>query len=105
MSCFVIYYGLFFGAKHFMTRYLCALAPFLAIYSATLALYVFSKYRNKMKILITLVSVVVTLIIVGLNMRIYHNGVPHQHFQVVAWVNDNVCMHGSNRGNPAGNWV
>lgn len=88
LSCYLIYYGIFFGANHFVPRYFSITTPFLLLFSTMVLLSLANTgFKKPMLISGALVS---SLIIVALNVRIFNNGVPHQHQQVVDWVKNNV---------------
>lgn len=88
--CYVGYYGLFFGAKHFMARYLAALAPFISLFTAACILYLVTSFYKKFSFLFVVTSLGVMAIVIGLNGWIYKKGMPHQHSAVVNWVKENV---------------
>lgn len=87
-----LYYGFFFGAGWFLSRYLAPLAPIMiiAMVSATLALAgrVAIKRRVATANLIGVISIALCLALLA---RSLVPGVRDQgHFQVVDWVTDNV---------------
>ena len=81
------FYGVYFGAPHFMSRYLFPTAAFFAVAGAALALSVAGRGGVT---LARIGSAVAVLAAVGLNVRIYVQGSEHMHFQVVEWVEANV---------------
>lgn len=84
------YYGLFFGAAHFMSRYHAPLAPLLIVagFVASLSL---GRWILRSDVLAWAYSVVGIVLSVGLLLRALLPGVTVQgHEQVVAWVADNV---------------
>ncbi len=86
------FYGLTFGAGHFMSRYLFAASPALALgvgAGAALAWRV-AEARGMTGVRAAATGVAV-LLAVGLNTRLYVNGDEHDHFQVVEWVQENVA--------------
>jgi hypothetical protein len=88
----VAFYGTYFGAPYFMSRYLAVLSPVLAVFG------VFAAYRvldlvqnNSRRTLLTATVLVSIVLIVGLNVRLYRGGLTtHEHFQVVTWVQNHV---------------
>jgi hypothetical protein len=85
----IAFYGLFFGASHFMARYLAPLSPALAVITVHSAMGVLRSTRAH-RTALTAVAVGCLVTVAGLSVRIYRNAVPHQHFQVVRWVEQNV---------------
>lgn len=91
--CFLIYYGIFFGAKHFVGRYFAATAPFLALFSFGIFIYVqerFNAFPPLDKLFIPVFLGGTVFIIAGLNIRLFKEGVPHGHIQVINWVDQHV---------------
>lgn len=90
--CFVLYYGVFFGAKHFIPRYFIVLAPFLALLQIAIILRIVAVFQAKSiaKAIYVIAGVIVALLIVGLNVRIFKTRIPHEHMHVVNWVKENV---------------
>ncbi len=90
--CIISYYGLFFGARHFIPRYLSALSPllwfacFLTMYT-TLAGMVNSTIRFKIACT-TLVIFMLSIAVVMSGIK-YARGTNHMHKQIVEWVNYN----------------
>jgi hypothetical protein len=82
----VIFYGLFFGAGHFMSRYLFPISPFLALLTTAAALHAV-RLRPR---LAGVAAAVVLLLVAVLQARVYLGGSTHEHFQVVRWVESNV---------------
>jgi len=96
-----LFYGLFFGAGHFLSRYLFALSPLCALLwghavqrgSALLA----ARWRPRSGAArevgsgpaVFPVGLVLVLMLV-VHVRAYRLGDRHQHFQVVEWVEQNV---------------
>jgi len=97
-GCLVIsFYGLFFGAPYFMSRYLSILSPFLALLGVIAAyrcLMLMPKRLHQATLIPAAASV--AIVAVGLNGMLYRNGLHHEHFQVVDWVKAHV---------PAQTWV
>jgi hypothetical protein len=88
-----VFYGLFFGASHFMARYLAPLSPALAVIAthSSMALLRGSRWRPRA---FAAAAAGCLLVITGLSVRLYRNGLPHPHFQVVRWIADNVDADG-----------
>jgi hypothetical protein len=85
-AALVVFYGLFFGAGHFMSRYLFPISPFLALLTTAAALHAV-RLRPR---LAGVASVAVLVLVAGLQARVYLGGSAHEHFQVVGWVEANV---------------
>jgi hypothetical protein len=88
--CFAFYYGIFFGAKHFVARYLSVLAVFFAMFTITIAFHIWSMVGRAKLPSASIAGLVVVLLVAGLNVRIYFTGMPHEHIQVINWVEQNV---------------
>jgi hypothetical protein len=86
LSCF---YGLFFGAPWFMSRYLAPLSPFAAILWSVLAFEAVDRFAPSGRVILLPLSVAVALAL-ALNGRTYLRGDRHAHFQCVDWVRENV---------------
>ena len=83
------FYGLAFGAHHFVNRYVFALSPLLAIGSVAFA----ARAATALPLGRTLAlgaAALATLGAAALNLRGYRGGMEHMHFQVVEWVADHV---------------
>ena len=89
------FYGLYFGAPHFMSRYLLPVSPFFALVAAA-ALEPTLRARALPRGLAMAAATTAAVLALGLNVRIYVYGAEHAHFQVVEWVQDNV---------PSDTWV
>jgi hypothetical protein len=85
------FYGLFFGAAHFMSRYLVALSP---LYAVLWGGSVYTAWRwlaeRTSAALASALSILAPLLAVGLDLRAYRNGLHHPHFQVVEWIQAHV---------------
>jgi hypothetical protein len=92
LSLFMItFYGAYFGASYFMSRYLAVLSPILAIVGVVAACRLLALAPSRARQFLAVSAVfVVALLLVGLNVRLYRNGMEHEHFQVVGWVEANV---------------
>jgi len=84
--CF--YYGLFFTAPYFFTRYLFPLSVGTAIAWAAVADHFVRRWRSP--VLEPALATALVLSLVLLHVRLYRNGMNHMHFQVVDWVASNV---------------
>jgi len=86
------FYGMFFRAPYFMSRYLFPLSPFYAIGWAVALVYVWRGLRERLhRPVVDAVLVVPILVLAAaLNLRLYLLGDEHPHFQVVRWVEENV---------------
>jgi hypothetical protein len=88
----IVYYGVFFGAEHFLPRYFAPLAPLLitAAVSVVLDLGRWLMPVRGMAVLSGL-GLVALLLAAGLNLyRLVPGVAVHGHFQVVDWVAENV---------------
>ncbi|GMW00913.1 MAG: hypothetical protein AMXMBFR84_20500 [Candidatus Hydrogenedentota bacterium] len=84
------FYGLFFGAGHFMGRYLFPLSPFMAILWAVFVVHLLGKFSaSKMRWAAGIVMSCVVVAVALQNIRIYSNGANQAHWQVVKWVQEN----------------
>jgi hypothetical protein len=94
----VSYYGLFFGASHFLGRYLAPLAPLLILASVSVLLDLARRIsRDRAGTLAAAAGLAGLTLSVLLLVRLLLPGVRvHEHFQVVRWVDENV---------PAETWV
>lgn len=94
----VAYYGLFFGAPHFLSRYTAPLAPLLI--TATLSLAIdLARWLMPARAgrVLSGLGLAALLLAAGLNARLALPGGRDQgHFQVVGWIAENV---------PAETWV
>jgi hypothetical protein len=93
-SGLLVYYGFFFGAPHFLGRYLFPLLPLFALIEARLLLPLLSRLVDKRLIrsMLAFSALAAVLIVIGLHMRIYGNigrGSARAHIQVVNWVREN----------------
>lgn len=92
------FYGLYFGAGHFMGRYLFPLSPLPALTTLAGLAALWHRARQwRWRTTGTCVLAASGLcVLVGLNVRTYVQGKTHMHFQAVEWVQQNV---------PADAWV
>ena len=85
------YYGLFFGATHFMGRYLMPVSPFLAMGTVSLMAIAWAWTRRRgWPNMAILVAVAALVTVVLCNARVYRGGTNNGHFQVKEWIQDNV---------------
>lgn len=80
------YYGMFFGAGHFLSRYLAPLATFTIPVFCSVVVDIGSRYRA----LGYGLGVGIAALLLGQQVRLYFRGDQHPHFQVVDWVRENV---------------
>lgn len=93
------YYGLFFGAAHFISRYLSILSPFLWFATALVGFFWLTHLLGDGQRIRWAVAAAVPCLLVYsvvLGAYAYANGRTHMHKQVVDWVSANV---------PPGQWV
>jgi hypothetical protein len=85
------FYGLYFGVPEFLSRYLSVLSPVLALLGVVAAyrccLLLNERIRRP---ILALGAALITILVIGLNSRLYRNGLHHEHFQVVDWVTAHV---------------
>ena len=90
------YYGVFFGARHFVSRYMAPWSPFLALATIGLLFAMLSRLERQpklQKLAWAGACAAIILLTAGLNARIYLNtgrGSAHDHLQVKQWVDTNV---------------
>ncbi len=87
------YYGAFFGAPHFLSRYTSPLSPFLWICAAATAFYLVPLLLKKVQVAKAVIAGLAALMTVGAAAFAYGNfvrGRDHMHKQVVDWVQENV---------------
>jgi len=82
-----LFYGLYFGAPHFMSRYLAPFSAFTVIVFSVALLHLLARTGA---LAAAAGSLVVAGLVLGLNVRLYVLGSQHDHFQVVEWVEQNV---------------
>ncbi|ADH86450.1 conserved hypothetical protein [Desulfurivibrio alkaliphilus AHT 2] len=91
------YYGLFFGAAHFMGRYLSPVSPLLAILTVAIGMVAVHQWGPKMMLArwsSAMIPIVVVVLVLGLNTRTYLNkgrGSAIDHIQVKQWVEIHVA--------------
>ena len=86
------YYGLAFGAGHFLDRYLFPASPFIALVNVACAFSLASSLgrRGLAQVVRPALAALLLLVVVGLDTRAYRQGLQHMHFQVVEWVSRNI---------------
>jgi hypothetical protein len=86
------YYGLFFGAGWFLSRYMFPLTPFVAVVWAG-GLLAGLRVRAPLRNGVGAAALAVCLAFaVGHGYRLHARGTKHQHDQVVKWVRENVAQ-------------
>lgn len=86
------YYGLFFGAGHFINRYFAPLAPLLICAALSVGLMAARALRLGETRIPALAGLAAVALCLGLLGRLVLPGVKQQgHFQVVEWVRENVA--------------
>jgi hypothetical protein len=80
------YYGLVFGAPHFLGRYLFPLSPFIALLVVG---WLHDRARRIPPWAMRLAAAVLLPLIIAQHVRIYALGTDHMHFQVVQWIEAN----------------
>ena len=87
-----LYYGLFFGAAHFIPRYLSILSPLLWFALAVVGFFSLGMLPRLDKRLAPLLfggAAVMLVFSLVLSLHFYRKGTEHMHKQVVEWVNAN----------------
>jgi hypothetical protein len=84
------YYGLLFGAHHFMGRYFAPLGPFLALWTAAVLARAFRMSFCRHASIPVFVASLFLLVAAFGDVRMYLGGTKHQHFQVKDWVKGHV---------------
>ncbi len=80
------YYGFFFGAGHFLSRYLAPLSTF----SIPLFVLIAADQLKQRQRWIYPVAAASCIVLIGQQVRLFLKGERHQHAQVVEWVRENV---------------
>jgi hypothetical protein len=86
------YYGLLFGAPHFMARYLMPLSPFLILWTTAMLAHAWlwaSRSGRQAWVAVPAAVAILGVIFLG-NIREYHRGSSHMHFHVKGWIDNNV---------------
>ncbi|MGE8942934.1 hypothetical protein ACO2I3_13550 [Leptospira interrogans] len=86
------YYGFFFGAPHFMSRYLAPLSPLLIVAAVSVMISsIRSVMPNRTDMMAAVAGIAALLMSSALLVRLLLPGIHvHEHFQVVRWINSNV---------------
>jgi hypothetical protein len=86
------YYGLAFGAGHFLDRYLFPASPFIALVNVACAFSLSSHLglRAWVRAGRPALAGLLLVVVIGLDARAYRQGRQHMHFQVVEWVGRNL---------------
>ncbi len=86
--CLTGFYGLYFGAAHFVARYLFPASSLLCLWGTMLVFHLLGEW-NLRRGLIGAAATIVVVMIVGVHVRAYAVAIPHQHWSVVSWVRGN----------------
>lgn len=84
------FYGLAFGAAHFMSRYLLPLSPYLALLASAGGLAAWRRVAPAAPRLAVAAAALLWLLPAAAHWRYYRRALPHAHFQVVRWVESHV---------------
>ena len=84
------FYGLSFGAGYFFSRYTFPLSLFLALLWGAALRRGWQIAEERGWRLAPAAAVVLLVLALGLDARLYRNGTSHMHFQVVEWVGGHV---------------
>ena len=84
--CLVTYYGVFFGANHFIARYFFPTTPFTALFFGVVSVHAFTWLAGKQRALAFALPIAAVALVVGTQLRLYRKGSQHEHVQVIAWV-------------------
>ncbi len=85
-----VFYGVFFGAAHFTSRYLFPLAPFALLVSARFAFLVYYEIRRQAgRTVASLAPIGLVVLVSVLCVDAYKHGRETVYFQFVTWVRDN----------------
>ncbi|HTO70124.1 MAG TPA: hypothetical protein VMR31_09725 [Myxococcota bacterium] len=89
--CLLAFYGMSFGAGYFMSRYMFALSPLLALLVGAVARRGWvGLASSELRWVPGAFAAGLVLLASGLDARLYAKGTSHMHFQVVDWVQKNV---------------
>lgn len=87
----VTYYGLYFGAAHFVGRYLSPISPWTTLFTAWCLLELVRRSTGAPQMALAHAGLGIAVILsLGLNLRWYLIGNRHMHDQVVDYVEENV---------------
>ncbi len=91
LGCFLMFYGLFFGAGWFMARYMFPVAGLLYVLWASVIVRLSATAIERGYGQLTIFAGAGLVALTGfLHLRTYRYGDEHLHFQVVKWVQQNV---------------
>lgn len=86
-----IYYGFFFDAPYFLSRYLAAPTPVIALGGAAALILIGRKLSERgWGLAVPAASIGLVLLALYFDYRLYARGLEHRHFQVVGWVKNNL---------------
>jgi len=85
-----VFYGVFFGAPHFMARYLFPATPFITMFSVVIVVHVLDMLAQRGLALHKLAGVTALALVLLLNWRIYQLGAVHPHHHTLDWVKSHV---------------
>jgi len=89
--CLLLFYGLFFGAGYFFSRYLFPLSPFLALLTGAVLRRAWELAEERgWRLAPAAAGALLLVFAAGLDLRLYRKGTEHMHFQVVDWVQAHV---------------
>jgi hypothetical protein len=102
-GCLVIFYGLFFGARHFLSRYLFPTTPFFVLLWASMVVFIWQYLRlsQRLQSIMPVMAVLFISVVVGLHLRTYlmthqsdgyhqYLGSYSRHLHLAEWVEKNV---------------
>jgi hypothetical protein len=85
------YYGLFFGAGWFLSRYLFPITPFVAVLWIVALAWFYARPVRAKGAYVAAAMGAILLLSVGFGYRSHAQGARHQHIQAVEWVLANVA--------------
>lgn len=89
-GCLAGFYGLYFGAAHFLGRYLFSVSPLLCLWMTMLVAHLLREWNLlPRRTLMVAGAAIAVLMTIGVHVRAYLIAIPHQHWAVVHWVQDN----------------
>ncbi len=89
-GCLLLFYGLWFGAGYFFSRYLFPVSPLVALLVGGAALHAWETSDSRARRFAPAAAVALCALVLALDLRLYRNGASHMHFQVIDWVQANV---------------
>ena len=88
----LLFYGLWFGAAHFLGRYLFPPLIFFAVVLGALVVRIwYAQPRALPRPELLSIGLLAALWLIAVDTRLYLHGESHEHFQVVDWVDQNVA--------------